>query len=66
MNNSIIIGKYSISTNVLMSFPPQVYVTNTETKETHTFYVTEMYKIIQDENLDGTEFFEYMDLIEGK
>ncbi len=59
-DNEIIIGKYSISKYVFMSFPPIFSYVNIETKVTKQCYSFEIIKILEDDKLDPTPFLEYL------
>jgi hypothetical protein len=49
----IIIGKYKISTAVLMSFPCQLSVKNTETNTTKLYYDYELLNLLYNDELDA-------------
>jgi hypothetical protein len=61
----IIIEKYHISKEVLMSEPIQLYVTNSETKVTELYYDYKLFEILQNKGLDVEPLHEYFDDLYG-
>jgi hypothetical protein len=61
----IIIGKYCISKYIMMSEPPQLYVTNSETNETNMYYSYKVFELLRTEGLDAEPLHEYFDVMYG-
>jgi hypothetical protein len=63
-DNNIIIGKYTISNAMLMSYPPQFYYYNSETKQVKTASHERIIRLLLDEKLDPNPFIEFIDSLE--
>lgn len=61
MEPFIIVGKYKISKQILMSEPVRLYVTNTETNECKVYFDIEILHMLWDEGLDTDLLHEYLD-----
>ena len=64
-NNFIIIGKYYISKYIMMTEPAQLYVTNTETKQTNMYYDYKVFELLKNEGLNAKPLKEYFDVMNG-
>ena len=62
-NQYIIIGKYYISKCIMMSFPPQLSVFDSETNEDKVLFVADVFKLLKNEGLDAEPLEEYFDKI---
>lgn len=61
----IVIGKYCVSKQVLMSEPAQLYVTNMETNERKIYFDIKALHMLWDEGLDADLLHKYLDEIRG-
>ena len=61
----IIIGKYYISKNIMMSFPIQLNVTNSETNECKLYRDYKLFEPLRSEGLDPEPLEDYFDKING-
>ena len=64
-SNYIIIGKYWISKMIMMSCPPQLTVSNTETNITLMLRDYQVFELLRNEGLDTEPLHEYFDAING-
>jgi len=60
-NNYIIIGKYWISKTILMSYPPQLSVFDSETNTTKILFDYKVFELLKNEQLDAEPLHEYFD-----
>ena len=61
----IIIGKFKITKFILMSEPPQLYVTNMETNECNLYRSHQLFNLLKREKLDAEPLHEYFDKMAG-
>jgi hypothetical protein len=64
-NNYIIIGKYYISKTIIMSFPPQLSVFNSETNTINNLFDSKVFELLRNEGLDAEPLHEYFDQLNG-
>ena len=60
-NNYIIIGKYYISKTIMMSFPPQLSVFDSETNTVKNLFDSKVFELLRNEGLDAEPLHEYFD-----
>jgi hypothetical protein len=64
-NNYIIIGKYYISKTIMMSFPPQLSVFDSETNTVKILFDSKVFELLRNEGLDAEPLHEYFDQLNG-
>jgi hypothetical protein len=64
-NNYIIIGKYYISKTIMMSFPPQLSVFDSETNTVKNLFDSKVFELLRNEGLDAEPLHEYFDQLNG-
>ena len=64
-SNFIIIGKYYISKSIMMSFPPQLLVFDSETNTIKNFFDSKLFELLKNEGLDAEPLHEYFDILNG-
>ena len=64
-NNYIIIGKYYISKTIMMSFPPQLSVFDSETNTIKNLFDSKVFELLRNEGLDAEPLHEYFDQLNG-
>jgi hypothetical protein len=64
-NNYIIIGKYYISKTIMMSFPPQLSVFDSETNTINNLFDSKVFELLRNEGLDAEPLHEYFDQLNG-
>jgi hypothetical protein len=60
-SNYIIIGKYYISKTIMMSFPPQLSVFDSETNTIKNLFDSKVFELLRNEGLDAEPLHEYFD-----
>jgi hypothetical protein len=64
-NEYIIIGKYYISKTIMMSFPPQLSVFDSETNTIKNLFDSKVFELLRNEGLDAEPLHEYFDQLNG-
>lgn len=64
-NNYIIIGKYYISKTIMMTFPPQLSVFDSETNIINNLFDSKVFELLRNERLDAEPLHEYFDQLNG-
>jgi hypothetical protein len=64
-SNYIIIGKYYISKTIMMSFPPQLSVFDSETNTINNLFDSKVFELLRNERLDAEPLHEYFDQLNG-
>lgn len=64
-NKYIIIGKYWISKTILMSYPPQLSVLDTETNVCKILFNSKVFELLKNKGLDTKPLHEYFDMLNG-
>jgi hypothetical protein len=64
-SNYIIIGKYYISKTIMMSFPPQLSVFDSETNTIKNLFDSKVFELLRNEGLDAEPLHEYFDKLNG-
>ncbi len=64
-SNYIIIGKYYISKTIMMSFPPQLSVFDSEKNTVKILFDSKVFELLRNEGLDAEPLHEYFDQLNG-
>ena len=61
----IVIGKYYISKTIMMSFPPQLSVFDSETNIIKNLFDSKVFELLRNEGLHAEPLHEYFDKLNG-